>query len=346
MQTPRSRTDEPFSVEEYERKARRKLSAKNINYIYRGAESEATLRRNIEAYSKFLLRRRVLQGLAGVRTDTTYFDGRIKSELPFFPGPINVSPVRANALVDILKGAEDFHTPIFISHLSIVDPLEISKLPRLVPKTSPLVWQIYLQAHNYDLCFKQAALAKNWGYAGLTITVDAEVNIKLGTATPKELAPHKFCNVTVKDLRRLRECSDLPLIVKGIMTAEDAQVAIENGADGIVVSNHGGRILDHGQPTIEVLPEIVAELKSRKSTRNSEIFIDGGIRRGTDILKALALGASGCLLGRPIFYGLAYNKDKGVNGVMKILRDELIRAASLCGVSNTGQTSREIIREA
>ncbi|MDG6997577.1 MAG: alpha-hydroxy-acid oxidizing protein [Nitrososphaerota archaeon] len=346
MQTRRSRQDEPLSIGEFEREARKRLSAENVNYIYSGAESEATLRRNIEAYSRFLLRRRVLLGTGEVKTNTTYFDGRIKSDLPFFPGPINVSPVRSNALIDILKGAEEFHTPIFISHLSIIDPLEISHIPKLVPKTSPLIWQIYLQDHNYELCFKQAALAKRWGYSGLTITVDAEVNIKLGTRTPKQLAAHKFRNVTANDLKRLRECSDLPLIVKGIMTPEDAQTSIENGADGIVVSNHGGRILDYGQSTIEVLPEIVEEIKSRRATRNSEIFIDGGIRRGTDILKALALGAHGCLLGRAIFYGLGYNGDRGVKGVMKVLRDELVRAASLCGVSDTNLITQDIIRPA
>ena len=95
------------------------------------------------------------------------------------------------------------------------------------------------------------------------------------------------------------------------MTHEDAELAVESGADGVVISNHGGRTMDHGQATIEVLPEIVKRLKSKKKTRNTEIFIDGGIRRGTDILIALALGARGCLIGRPMLWGLAADHDNG-----------------------------------
>ncbi|MCL5067603.1 MAG: alpha-hydroxy-acid oxidizing protein, partial [Thaumarchaeota archaeon] len=163
-------SEELLSVDEYEKAARRKLSEENVNYIFKGAETESTLHRNIEAFSKYLLRRRVLQGIDEVRTNATYFDGRIRSDLPYFPGCINVGPLHRNALLDILNGSAEFHTAIFISHFSIVEPLEISKLPHLVPKTTPLIWQIYLEKHNYELCFKQAKLAKSWGYAGLTIT--------------------------------------------------------------------------------------------------------------------------------------------------------------------------------
>ncbi|MDG6908191.1 MAG: alpha-hydroxy-acid oxidizing protein [Nitrososphaerota archaeon] len=341
---PKSRIhDELLSIADYENAAKRKLSEKDINYIYRGAETEATLRRNVDAFSKFLLRRRVLQGIDKVATDTSYFNGRIESDLPFFPGCINVSPLHNGALLDILKGANTFRTPIFISDFSIVAPLEISKLPHLVPKSSPLIWQMYMLTSNYDLCFKRAKQASEWGYAALAVTVDAEANIRLGTETPKALSSRKFHNVSAKDLKKIRSCTDLPFIVKGVMTAEDAEIAIENGADGIVVSNHGGRTLDYGQSTLEVLPEVVAALKSKKKTRNAEIFMDGGIRKGTDILKALALGSRGCLIGRPLFYGLVCGREKGVYEVMKILRDELVRAAALCGVSDLARIPHDIV---
>jgi isopentenyl diphosphate isomerase/L-lactate dehydrogenase-like FMN-dependent dehydrogenase len=175
--------------------------------------------------------------------------------------------------------------------------------------------------------------------------VDLELNVKLRYETPAATASHSFVNLTTKDIKRLRRSTDLPMIVKGVMTGEDAGAAVECGADGVVVSNHGARVLDSGQATLEVLPEVVKQLKSRKKTRDAEIFFDGGIRTGTDILKALALGARGCLLGRAIFYGIACDHENGAERVMKILEQELVRAAELCGVRKLSKTSSSILVE-
>ena len=193
---------------------------------------------------------------------------------------------------------------------------------------------------------KQAKLAKSWGYKGIAVTVDAELNVKLGYGIPNDLSSTQFLRVTREIVRRLRESTQLPLVVKGIMAPEDAELAIELGADGIVVSNHGGRILDEGEAALAVLPEIVRHLKSKKRTRSAEVFFDGGIRRGTDILKALALGAKGCLIGRPIFWGLAIDRKKGASDIMRILNEELLRAALLCGVTQITRVSSSILRKA
>ena len=332
-------------MEEYEKIARSVLSQRLTDYIFRGAESETTLRRNVEAFSKYALRRRVLQEIDAVDTRTSYFDGRIKSSLPFFPSCINVSPMYPKALFDLLAVSKSYRTPIFISHLAIEPHFEISKLPSLVPETSPLIWQIYFRKGNIDLCLKQVKLAKEWGYKGITVTVDAELNVKLGYGIANDLSSTRFVRVSPKILRMLRESTPLPLVVKGIMTSEDAELAVELGADGIVVSNHGGRILDEGQATLDVLPEIVHHLKSKRKTRSAEVFFDGGIRRGTDILKALALGAKGCLIGRPIFWGLAVNRKRGPPDVMRILDEELVRAAALCGVSRIARVNSTILRK-
>ncbi len=321
-----------LSVEGYEREARDHLTPELINYINRGTESEATLRRNVEAYSMFQLCRRVLHGIQEVETDVSYFDGAIKSELPFFPSCLNVSSMYPKALLDILRVSKNFRVPIFVSEIAVTPPLEFSRLPEFVEKGTQLIWQIYLQRGGLDRSMEQARKAKVLGYSGLTVTVDTELNVKLGNEIPKALVSQEFIAVTPDWIRKLRSKTSLPLIVKGVMSIEDAKLAIESGADGVVVSNHGGRTLDHGQATIEVLPAIARELKSNRSTRKAEIFLDGGIRRGTDILKALALGSSGCLLGRAIFWGLAVNRKSGVNEVMQILKSELIRAAALCGV--------------
>ncbi len=334
------------SIEEYEKIARSVLSQRLINYIFRATESETTLRRNIESFSRYALRRRVLQEIESVETRTSYFDGRIKSSLPFFPSCINISPMYPKALLDVLAISKSYETPIFISDLAIERYFEVSKLPSLVPKTSSLVWQIYFRKGNEDLCMKQAKLAKSWGYKGIAVTVDVELNVKLGYGIPNDLSSTQFVPVTRKIVRTLRESTSLPLIVKGIMVPEDAELAVELGADGIVVSNHGGRILDEGEATLDVLPEIVRDLKSKRRYRRAEVFFDGGIRKGTDILKALALGAKGCLIGRPIFWGLAVNNKDGPLDIMRILSEELTRAAALCGVASIAKVDSSVLRTA
>lgn len=331
-------------MDDYEKKARELLAPDIVRYIFSATETETTMKRNILAFSKYALRRRVLQGIKKVDLSCSYFDGRIKSALPFFPSSINVSPMYQGAMMDILKISQNFEIPIFVSHLAIEKSSEILSLPTRAPKTSPLIWQIYLKEKNMDLTMKQVAQAKKAGFKGLALTVDTEWGIKLGNKEEYKLLPSDFLNVTSKEILKIRKASSLPLTVKGIMTYEDAELAIECGAEGIVVSNHGGRTLDQGEASLDVLPEIVKHLKSRKKTRNAEIFFDGGIRRGTDILKALALGARGCLIGRPLFYGLAVGRDKGAIAIMEILRDELTRAAALTGVRKIGSVNSSIIR--
>ncbi|HZW56927.1 MAG TPA: alpha-hydroxy-acid oxidizing protein [Nitrososphaerales archaeon] len=333
-------------VEDYEREAKKNLTPSLINYIYSGTESQSTLERNAKVFSKYLLRRRVLQGVENVDLQASYFGGKIKSELPFFPGPVNVSPLYPNAVLDEIRVAEKYSIPLFISHISFPDPLDLEKLPKLVSNpSSGLIWQIYLQSNNAELCFKQARLAESWGYRALTLTVDGELNVKLHNATPPELSSNQFIRVTPREIKKLCSTTNLPVIIKGVMTGEDAEVAIESGADGVVVSNHGGRMLDRGQATLDVLPEIVKRLKSKKRTRGAEIFFDGGIRRGTDILIALALGARGCLLGRAVLWSLVVDRQRGVENVMRILEGELRRASILCGLSKLTDAKPSIVRE-
>ena len=176
--------------------------------------------------------------------------------------------------------------------------------------------------------------------------MDLELNTKLGNAIPTQTKSHSFVTITPNEIRKLKQSSSLPLIAKGIISAEDAELAIEAGADGIAVSNHGARVLDHASSTLESLPEIVKHMKSSKTTRVVPVFFDGGIRRGTDILIALALGAHGCLVGRPILWALACDRKNGPTEVIKILRQELQRAAILCGVSRIRNTSSSIVRRA
>jgi len=334
------------SVDEFEIEARKVLSPELINYIYGGTETGATLERNRSAFSKYMLRRRVLRDIEKeVKTGVSYFDGKIKSEVPFFPACINTSPLYPRAVLDILRVAKRFKAPIFISDISISDGLDASELPSMVPADVPLIWQLYIFEENYDTIFKRAKQAQHFGYRALVITVDADLNIKLGNEIPQAVRDRDFHITRISEVKKLRDSVSLPFIVKGIMTPEDAVIAVENGADGIVVSNHGGRIMDSGQSSIEILSKVVKQLRSKKSTRKTEVFFDSGIRRGTDILKALALGARGCLVGRPIFSGIAVDHENGAEKIMTILKEELVRAAFLCGVDDLSEVSSKTIVE-
>jgi isopentenyl diphosphate isomerase/L-lactate dehydrogenase-like FMN-dependent dehydrogenase len=344
----RKRNQKPVfeSVEDYRQEAEKVLSLDVRNYISGSTGSGATLASNESAFSKFLIRRRVLQGIEKVETSISYFDGKIQSELPFFPSCINLAPMYPKALLDVFRLSKSFKVPICVSDLSIVEPLQMSELPRLVPKTSPLIWQMYFHHDNYDLIMKQTRLASKWGYSAVVVTVDTEQSVKLGYGRQRAIFTHDFRIITDSDIKKIRATTTLPLIAKGIMTSEDAELAVESGADAVVVSNHGGRTMDCGEAAIEALPKIVEHMKSKKATRNAEIFFDSGIRRGTDIIKALALGARGCLIGRPYFWALAVDRRNGIEDVTRILRAELVRTAALCGVRDLSKVDPGTIRTA
>ncbi|MFI5421478.1 MAG: alpha-hydroxy acid oxidase, partial [Nitrososphaerales archaeon] len=258
------------SIEEYEIAARKLLTPELVNYVYGGTESGATLLRNRLAFENYLLKRRVLQEIDEVDTEVSYFGGRLESDLPFFPACVNTSPMYPHALLDLLKVSRSFKVPIFVSDIAISDGLEASKIPELAGPNSQLLWQLYVFTENYDTIFDNAKKAKEWGYKGLIVTVDADLNVKIGNEIPAMVRDRSFYHIKISDVKRLRKGTSLPFIVKGIMSAEDAVIAVENGADGIVVSNHGGRILDDGESSIEVLPEIAKELRSKKSMRKTE----------------------------------------------------------------------------
>ena len=149
---------------------------------------------------------------------------------------------------------------------------------------------------------------------------------------------HWDASISWRDLAWLRSITRLPILVKGIVRGDDAELAVEHGAAGVIVSNHGGRQLDTAQSTARALPEVAAALDGRAA-----LLVDGGIRRGTDVVKALALGASAVLLGRPVLWGLAVDGERGVSRVLELLRAEFDLALALSGCRTPAELSRDLI---
>jgi 4-hydroxymandelate oxidase len=144
--------------------------------------------------------------------------------------------------------------------------------------------------------------------------------------------------LTAADIEWLRGLSDLPVLVKGVLRGDDARLAVEAGAAGIIVSNHGGRQLDSAVSGADALPEVVAAVGG-----DVEVYVDGGIRRGTDVVKALALGARGVLMGRPVLWGLAADGEQGVVDVLESMRTEIARAMALCGTPTLADITRDLV---
>ena len=201
------------------------------------------------------------------------------------------------------------------------------------------------------------AQARDLGFGALVLTIDAPVrgnrhrdarsgftippdltiaSLGRGGLTPSQVFDMISPSLTWHDLERIAGEAGLPLLVKGVLTAEDARLACEHGAAGIVVSNHGGRQLDGVSATIDALPEVVEAVDGRV-----EVLVDGGIRRGTDVVKALALGARAVLAGRAVLWGLATNGEQGATHVLELLRAEILNALQLVGCTSPADVGRD-----
>jgi 4-hydroxymandelate oxidase len=176
--------------------------------------------------------------------------------------------------------------------------------------------------------------AEKAGCCAIGVCADDFVGVKV----KERLKPLRNGSLSIEALRELKKTTSLPFVVKGIMTVEDAVAAVGAGADAIVVSNHGGRVLDCCQASIEVLPHVVEAVDGK-----IEVLIDGGFRRGTDVLKALALGARGVLVGRPICWGLATAGAEGVARVLQMITDELYRAMMLTNVPDASNVPKDCV---
>jgi isopentenyl diphosphate isomerase/L-lactate dehydrogenase-like FMN-dependent dehydrogenase len=354
-------TDGLISVADFERVAAERLDPGVLGYFAGGAGDELTLRDNVAAWSRWRLRPRVLAGLDRVTTGAEVLGAPVSM-------PVMVAPVAYQRLVDpegeigMARAAAAAGTAMCLSTLATTLPRELAAA---VP-TGRRWFQLY--------CFKDQAVTRALmdeaiaaGFEAIVVTVDAppggnrERDRRTGFQIPAGLGVPAVAAamgveraVTIEetfalmdpalgwaDLERLVSESTLPVLVKGLLTAEDAELALAHGAAGVIVSNHGGRQLDRALASGDALPEVVDAVDGRAA-----VLVDGGIRRGVDVAVALALGADAVLVGRPPLWGLAAAGSEGAERVLGLLRDELELVLALCGCASPAELTRGHVRRA
>lgn len=327
------------TLDDYERAARAKFEPAAWEYVHSGAGDEHTLRRNRDAFAEVRLNPRVLNDVSRVDTGVRLLGQALAH-------PILLAPVAAQILahkdaeVGSAHGAKAAGAGMVLSSYT---SRTLEDVAAAGPK--PFWFQLYMQERGATRDLVQRAAAA--GCTAICVTVDTPT----GGARDRmarsgfEFPPLPYQTVqpgdnpcTWADVEWIRKTVNVPVVLKGILNPDDAHRARESGAAAIVVSNHGARNLDSAPGSIEALPRVIDRVGGQMP-----VLFDGGIRRGTDVLKALAFGATAVLIGRPYVYGLAVAGAEGVTAVIEILRRELEQAMALCGVASVGGITRELI---
>ena len=341
---------DPVNIFEYEQLAKDSLEKEDYDFIAGGATDEITIRRTRAVFDSIMIRPRMLVDVSHRDLSTTVLNQKIS--LPVILDPAgNHSAAHPDAEIATAKAASAANTLMILSSHASRTLEDVASA-----STGPLWFQQYF-FEDRGLTTEMAARAEEAGYSAICITLDAKISPKrernirnnyIGPSSPNyahlDLGTHSWkftadAPESPMDIRSVSAdwselewfCSstELPVIVKGVMRGTDARLAADNGSQAVIVSNHGGRYLDTTPATIEVLPEVVNAVDGR-----AEVYLDGGIRRGTDIYKAIALGAKSVLIGRPLFWGLAVNGESGLLSILEILRDELDATMGMCGAVN------------
>jgi 4-hydroxymandelate oxidase len=331
----------PINLFEFEDIARARLPKVEYDYIAGGATDELSVDRNRRAFGSWALRPRVLRDVSALDLSTTVLGTKIN--LPVLIAPCGGHKrAHSDGEIATYRAAAACGTVLAVSANSNTSFEDLAKAA-----TGHLWIQMY-PFRDKQLNQEWLDRAKRAGYKAVVVTLDSqwppkrERNIrnsyrrtrgvnypKSGAETPRpagRAGEGSDPAATWKDLEWIKSASDLPVVAKGVMTGEDVELCVEAGADGVIVSNHGGRHLDNTLATIEVLSEAVLAAKGK-----IEIYLDGGIRRGADVVKAIALGAKAVFIGRPLFWGLALDGEKGVIRVLEILREEIEITMAKCG---------------
>ena len=354
---------DPINLYEYEALAQARLTTMAYDYYASGAHDEITLRENHAAYDRIPLRYRVLRDISRRTTATTVLGHPLSM-------PVIVAPTAFHKLahpdgeVATVRAAGSAGTLMILSTLSTTSIEDV-----LAAATGPVWFQLYVyKDRGATKALVQRAQAA--GCSALVLTVDAQIwgrrerdvrnrfqlpaglSVKNLTPSGKEEFPQDARGsglaayvaslfdqtLSWKDVEWLCSLTDLPVLLKGVVHPDDARQAADTGAAGVIVSNHGGRQLDTAPATIDALPAIVEAVDGMV-----EVLIDGGIRRGTDVVKALAYGAKAVAVGRPVLWGLAAAGQSGVEKVLDILRFEVDLAMGLCGCATVGEIGQDLL---
>ncbi|MBV9998292.1 MAG: alpha-hydroxy-acid oxidizing protein [Verrucomicrobia bacterium] len=348
MPEPGNDVSQFLAVQEFELEARRRLPHAVYEYVAGGAGDEHSLRANEESYQRIFLRPRVLRSVVPVDLSGEFFGRSLP--VPFLLAPAAYQKLmHPEGELGSARGAARYGVPFILSSNGTVPIEEITAIPNV------RCWfQLYVQG---DRGFTRDSIARveAAGCEAVCVTVDTPVlglrprQLRAGFRVPagvelpharrfrhaSDPGPHSA--VTWRDVEWLRSVVKSRLLLKGVLHPADAELAVQTGVDGIMVSNHGGRNLDTIIPTIEALPEIVEQVGGR-----IPVFADGGIRRGTDVLKGLARGANAVLIGRPYVYALAVAGADGVARCLSLLIEELRLAMALVGAGSLQDLNREV----
>lgn len=348
----------PICFDDLEKAVAEKMEAGPFGYIRSGAGGEQTLRNNRAAFEKYSIVPRFLNDVSSINTSIELF-GKT------YPTPLLFAPVGMNKMAHddgelaVVRAAQQLKIPYIQSTVSSYALEDVSQAAPTATKWFQLYWST-----NEEIAYSMAARAESAGFEAIVLTVDTVMlgwreedvrnqfsPLKLGYARGNYINDPVFMTslpdesfesyvqgvlqnvfhptLSWENVRELKRRSNLPILLKGILHPEDAKLAIENGIDGIIVSNHGGRQLDGVVGSLDALPAIVKAVNGQ-----IPIILDSGVYRGMDALKALALGADAVAIGRPFVYGLALDGQQGVEKVMTNLYDELKVSIALAGVTS------------
>jgi isopentenyl diphosphate isomerase/L-lactate dehydrogenase-like FMN-dependent dehydrogenase len=331
----------PVNVWDYEQLAEQKLDANAHTYFVGGSGDEVTLRDNLAAFERRKLRPRVLVDVSSVSTATTVLGTEVA--LPILIAPLALQRMaHPDGELATARAAAAAGTIMCLSTAATARPAEVAAAAPGAPRW----FQVYVfsdRSQTQELIAEAVAS----DFSALVLTVDTpylgrrERDLRIDFKVPEDLTVsgdlfggHFDTGLSWRDLEWLAGYG-LPVVVKGILTAEDGRLACEHGAAAVVVSNHGGRQLDGVSSSLDALEEVVEAVDGR-----AEVLLDGGVRRGTDVLKALALGARAVLIGRAMVWGLAAAGEEGVTDVLRLLQREVELGLALLGCASPADVSR------
>jgi isopentenyl diphosphate isomerase/L-lactate dehydrogenase-like FMN-dependent dehydrogenase len=359
------RAGDALDVFDFEPVARKNIPPAHWGYLVSGVDGEETLKANRDAYSRYQLRARRMVDVSKIDMSVELLGAR-------FDSPIILCPLGAQKAFHPDGELAVARAAKARGHLQILSTVTSTGVEEVIAARGAPVWFQLYTTSSFDISAKLVKRAEAAGCPAVAVTVDLPAGRNIETALRWARTDTRTCtachapggsplftrpmfsqldttglsiassSLTWDFIKRLKDVTKMKVLIKGLESGADAKLAVANGADGIILSNHGGRATDTGRGTLECLPEVVAEVHGRVP-----VIVDGGVRRGTDVLKALALGATAVGIGRPYIWGLGAYGQEGVDRVLELLDNELRLAMVGVGARNLNEITRaSIVRPA